>query len=105
MAFRVKYSEVAADDLFEIISYISDKLCNPQAVERFYNTLNEKLSLLREHPYIFPLHHDEKLNAEGVHFTAIGNYLIFYVIDNDNSIVNIVRILYGRRDIPSVFEK
>jgi addiction module RelE/StbE family toxin len=105
MIFRVEYSERAASDLADIIGYISDKLCNPQAAERFYNAVSEKLGLLREHPYMFPLRHDEKLSAEGVRFAVIGNYLIFYLVDDDNSVVSIARILYGRRNIPSIFEE
>jgi toxin ParE1/3/4 len=105
MIYKVRYSERAAGDLADIISYISDELCNPQAAERFYHSVSEKLGLLREHPYMFPLRHEGKLNAEGVRFAVIGNYLMFYLVDDDNSVVNIARILYGRRDIPSVFEE
>ena len=105
MAFRVEYSERAADDLSDIISYISGELCNPQAAERFYNNVNEKLGLLREHPHMFPFHHDKKLNAEGLRFAVIGNYLMFYLVDDDNSVVSIARILYGRQDIQFVFKK
>ena len=105
MVFKVKYSEQANDDLADIIRYIGDELCNPQAAERFYAAVNKKLDLLREHPYMFPLHRDEKLNAEGIRFTIIGNYLMLYLVDDESSVVNITRILYGKRDMSSVFEK
>ena len=105
MAFKVKYSERAANDLDDIISYINDELCNPQAAEHFFNAVDEKLNLLKEHPHMFPLHHDEKLGAEGIRFAVIGNYLMFYHVDDNNSIVTIARILYGKRDIPSIFEQ
>jgi toxin ParE1/3/4 len=103
MAFKVKLSEQAADDLDEIIRYISEELCNPQAAGHFYGTVNEKLELLREHPHMFPLYHDEKLSAAGVHSVTIGNYVMFYLVDDDMSMANIARILYGKRDIPAVF--
>jgi len=104
MAFRVEFSDQAADDLNEIIRYINDELFNPQAAERFYHAVSEKLELLREQPYIFPLYHDEKLSAEGFHFVVIGNYLMFYIIDDDTSVVSIARLLYGKRDISAIFE-
>ena len=103
MIFKVKYSKRAADDLADIIGYISGELCNPQAAERFYNAAADKLGLLRAHPYMFPLYRDEKLNAEGVRFAVIGNYLMFYLVDEDDATVNITRILYGGRDIPCVY--
>ena len=103
MAFKVKYSEQAANDLDEIIRYISDVLFSPQSAENFYKAVNEKLGLLREHPYIFPLYHDDKLRSDGYRFAVIGNYLMFYLVDDGSSIVNIARILYGKRNITSAF--
>ena len=103
MIYKVDFSEQAADDLSEIIRYISEELYNPQAAERFYSEVNENRGLLREHPYMFPLYHDEKLSTEGIHSVVIGNFLMFYIVDDEKSIVSIVRILYGRRDISSVF--
>ena len=102
MIFKVKYSQRAADDLDEIIRYINDELCNPQAAERFYNAANKKLGLMQENPYMFPLYHDKRLKDKVVRFAVIGNYLMFYMVDNDSSIINIARILYGSRDIPLV---
>jgi toxin ParE1/3/4 len=95
MAFKVKFSDQAADDLDEIIRYISEELRNPQAAGHFYGAVDEKLALLREHPYMFPLYHDGKLSAEGFHSVAIGNFIMFYLVDDDMSLVNIARILYG----------
>jgi addiction module RelE/StbE family toxin len=103
MVFKVDFSEQAADDLDEIIRYISGELCNPQAAERFFNAVDKKRGLLREQPYMFPLYHDEKLSADGYRFSAIGNYVLFYLVDDEKSVVSIARILYGGRDIPSVF--
>lgn len=105
MAFRVKYSEQSADDLAGIINYISDELYSPQAAERLFDMVDEKIEILRENPYLFPLYHDDKLSAKGLRFAVIGNYLMFYIIDDCNSIVNIVRIVYGKRNIPLIFEE
>ncbi|MCL2253502.1 MAG: type II toxin-antitoxin system RelE/ParE family toxin [Lachnospiraceae bacterium] len=105
MVFKVKYSDPAALDLAEIIKYISVDLCNSQAAERFLGAVGQKLVELREYPYKFPLYHDEKLRAEGIRFIVIGNYLLFYIVDDSKKIVTIVRILYGKQDIPSVFDQ
>jgi plasmid stabilization system protein ParE len=76
MAFKIKFSEQAADDLDEIVRYISEELCNQQAAEHFYDAVDEKLALLRKHPHMFPLYHNEKLSAEGVHSVVIGNFVL-----------------------------
>ena len=105
MVFKIEYSEQAAVDLADIIRYLTDELYNLQAAERFYNVVSEKLGFLRDNPYIYPLHHDEKLRTEEYHFVVIGNYSIFYLIHDDSSIVSIARIVFGGRDLSAVFEE
>ena len=104
MAFKVKFSERASDDINDIIEYINNELCSPKAAEKLYIAVSDKIELLRDNPYLFPLYHDERLSAEGYRFAVVGNYLIFYIIDDSNSTVNIVRVLYGRRNIPAIIE-
>ena len=82
--------------------FLSDELYSPKAADKFYKGVSDKIELLRDNPYLFPLYHDEKLSAEGYRFAVVGNYLIFYVIDDSNSVVTIVRILYRRRNIPAI---
>ena len=107
MAFRVRHTEQSYDDLDGIIEYISEKLFDSQAAERFFNNVSEKIERLKENPYIFPLHHDEKLSVKGYRFAVIGNYLMLYVIDDrdgKDKVVNIIGIVYGRRDMPAIFD-
>ena len=104
MVFRTEFSEQADADLDEILQYISEELCAPQAAERFYLAVFDKLDILRDNPYIYPLHHNEILNAKGLHFIVIGNYLLFYTINDIENVVNIVRILYGKRDFNIAFD-
>jgi plasmid stabilization system protein ParE len=54
---------------------------------------------------MYLLNHDGKLHAEGFRFIVIGNYLMFYKVNEDDSIVNIARIVYGGRDIKTMFLK
>ncbi|MDR1559025.1 MAG: type II toxin-antitoxin system RelE/ParE family toxin [Clostridiales bacterium] len=60
MAFKIKFSEQAADDLDEIVSYISEELRKPQAARHFYEAVDQKLGLLREHPSIHFFHNSIK---------------------------------------------
>jgi len=105
MAYNVEFSEQSNHDLDEIIRYISEELLSPQAAQKFFSAVNEKLILLQIFPYLYPLYHDDKLANERFHFVTIGNYLMFYLVDDDATTVSISRILYGRRDIPIVFEE
>ena len=100
----VRLSNQAYDDLNAIIGYISLDLCNPQAAERFYQAVVKTLDLLKQNPCMYPLYPDEKLNAMGFRFVTVGNYLIFYLVNEHETIVTIVRIVYGKRNLSVVFE-
>ena len=86
----------------DIIDYICIELHNPQAAEKFYNNIKDMLERLRYNPYLFPLHHDKRLEVEGFHYTMIGNYILFYEIDDDKKVVSIARVIYGRRNISTM---
>ena len=103
MGFRVQYTQQAEEDLDSILRYMSDELFNPQAAERFYEAVNKRLGLLCDNPRMFPLHHDEKLHADEYRCAVIGNYLMFYIVDDEYSVVSIIRIVYGGRDLSAVF--
>ncbi|MCL2189156.1 MAG: type II toxin-antitoxin system RelE/ParE family toxin [Defluviitaleaceae bacterium] len=102
MAYKVTYSTQASIDLEAIIEYIYGELHNPQAAQNFFNKTDETLVRLRDNPFIFPLHHDERLSAKGLRFVTIGSYLMFYAVDEKNNLVNIARIIYGRRNISAI---
>ena len=104
MDFEVKLSQQAYDDIDSIIDYLSQELCNPQAAERFFDTINQKISLISTNPYMYPYHHDERLRTMDLRFVVIGKHLMFYLVDADNSVVNIVRVVYGGRDLSVIIE-
>ena len=99
MAFDVKYSEQAAEDFDEILMYISNQLSAPQAAYNFYSAVQKKNLQLRNNPF----HHDDILREKGLRFIPIGNYVLFFLINEGESVVEVARILYGKRDLSSVF--
>jgi len=105
MVFQVKFSQQAARDLSDVIKYISDVLCNPDAAERFYGEVGKRLNLISENPYMYPLSRDERLKADGNRAAVIGNYLLFYLIDETNALAYITRVVYGKRDITALHEE
>ena len=104
MAFRIRFSEQAAQDLSDIVEYISNVLCNLGAAERFYNDVNKKLNNISGNPFMYPLTRYEKLSAEGYRVAVIGNYHLFYLVYEAESIAFIVRIIYGKRDVTAIFK-
>jgi len=98
MGYNVKVTDSADRDLDEILTYIIDELHSPQAATDFADELDERYVLLEEHPFMYELSRNERLARLGYHRFVIGNYVILYLVDEENRIVNIARIFYGGRN-------
>jgi len=105
MVFRIKFTEQAAEDITDIVSYISDELHSPGAARRFFNEVNKKLDKISGNPFMYPLSRIDKLRAKGYRAAAIGNYLLFYIADEADTVAYIARIVYGSRDLELLSEE
>lgn len=54
---------------------------------------------LNEMPLRHKLYEDEPWHSQGVRCFAVDNFLVFYLPNEEKSTVNIIRIMYGGRDI------
>ena len=104
MAIRTRLSELAENDLDEIMRYYCEELFIPQAAANFHNKIQKQIDLIDDNPFMYPLHHDEKLSAEGYRFVVIGKYIMFYIVSEDETSVDIIRIVYGGRNLSALFE-
>ena len=99
MAYNVRIMEKAEQDLSEIVTYFTDKLCNPKAAESLLEEFLEEKNNISDNPYMYPLSNDSVLQSEGYHrFLLKKNYIALYLIDDDENEVSIMRIFYAKRD-------
>ena len=56
--------EKAEEDLSEIITYISNTLCNPKAADSLLEEFLEATANIENNPYMYPLSNDLVLQAE-----------------------------------------
>lgn len=92
-----RLSDAATDDLGEIDAHIAAQ--NPSAVDAVLDDIEAICQLLGEHPGV-GRHRDEL--GPGVMSFPAGAYVIFYQ-EGEAGRVDILRILHGRRDIPTAF--
>lgn len=99
MAYNVRIMEKAEEDLSEIVTYISDTLCNPKAADSLLEEFLKEKNNIADNPYMYSLSPDPFLQSEGYHrFIFKNNYVALYLIDDDNKVVSIMRIFYAKRD-------
>jgi plasmid stabilization system protein ParE len=96
--YRVDVSDPAESDLGEIIRYIASQLSVPISALRMMELLEEAMEGLSELPQRYPFVADERLGQMGYRKLPVKNNVVFFSIDERNKVVDIERILYGRRD-------
>ena len=102
--YSVKFTGKSEEDLFSILKYISTVLKAPAAAKNLSNEIQSKVRILETSPYCCQLVKDEYLNQQCIRYLLLKNYIVFYSVNEDEKMVSIIRILYGRRDWKSILE-
>jgi toxin ParE1/3/4 len=93
--FKISITEAAEQDLTEIIEYISSD--NPSAALKLADKIDESIVKLEDFPQIGVIPKNRRLVRRGYRMLIIDNYLVFYVIMDDET-VEIRRIISDKRD-------
>lgn len=96
--YRVDVFEPAENDLRDIVRYIASQLSAPISALQMMELLEEAMVGLSDMPQRCPLVADERLSQMGYRKLIVKNYVVFFSIDEKNKVVDVERILYGRRD-------
>lgn len=102
MNYDVFVSEQAEQDLNEIYSYIYCQLKSKISAERIAQRLNNAMVGLSEMPKRYRLYSVEPWLSRGIRSVRVGNYSIFYLVDDAKKIVLITRIAYRKRNMETV---
>ena len=101
MKYQIKISNQANSDLQNIYEYIAFSLLSPENAHTQLKRLEKGILSLDHFPKRFKLYHDELWHNQELRVMPIDNFLIFYISDNTNQIITILRIMYSGRDIPT----
>ena len=99
--YKLIYADIAVDDLQAIYDYIAQD--NPERASSYLADIEQQLLRLRDFPNIG---HDSKykeLKALGIRILPFDDYLIFYIVNAKDEVINIVRVLHGSKDYKSLF--
>ena len=99
MIYDVVYSAEARQDLRDIYEYIAYELLVPEIAAGQVDRIMKAARSLEQMPMRHRLYEEEPWHSQGLRFLPVDNYLIFYLPDETNNVVNIIRIMYGGRDV------
>ncbi len=98
MILSVAIQPEAKVELDEIYGYVAHHLRNIPDAIRLLDRLEQSILSLREMPYRAPLARDPRFAIQGVRRLSVGNYNVFYIVDDELHEVGIVHVAHHLRD-------
>jgi addiction module RelE/StbE family toxin len=96
--FNLKFSIKASDDLEQIYIYISEKLFADVAADKLLNKIESSIMRLKNFPYSCSFVLDDLLKSKGYRKLIVDNYIVFYLVNEIEKEVVIMRILFGAQN-------
>ncbi|KFD42331.1 translation repressor RelE [Peptococcaceae bacterium SCADC1_2_3] len=94
-SYQLKFTPIANDDLDGIYRYISEHLVAPKAANDLMDNIETSIMQLKGFPYSGSLVADDILSSRGYRKLIVKNNIVFYLIDETEKQVVIMRVLYG----------
>ncbi|NLL57222.1 MAG: type II toxin-antitoxin system RelE/ParE family toxin [Firmicutes bacterium] len=99
MSYKIIYTEESEQDLVNIYRYIAMDLLVPETAKNQIERIMKAIKGLDELPLRYKLYHNEPWHSKGLRVLPVDNYLVFYIVVEEEKMVAIVRIMYGGRNI------
>ncbi len=97
-SFSLKFTPKANEDLEQIYSYISGKLFAEIAADNLLERIESNIMRLKDFPYSCSFVLDEPLKNRGYRKLIVDNYLVFYLVNEMEKQVVVMRILFGAQN-------
>ena len=103
--YRLKFSKLYRKDVDSSYNYIKNTLEAPMAAENLIKEILETLNKIKENPKRRSLVQNKYLASLGYRLINVKNYMIFYIIGDDNEHIKIVRFLYCKRNWKNILKE
>lgn len=104
MTYSLRILRAADRDIDEIAAYIAQD--NIDAALRFLDAIDDALQSIRLHPKRYPLVEIDDDRLRGIRRRGVdgfARFLVFYALHGRT--IDVIRVLHGARDIPSVLSE
>ena len=96
--YKIQFSKDARKDLKDIYVYIKYSLQEPIIAKKLIDKIRKDIYKLEDNPTIYAIIKDEIIRKREIRKIKANNYIVFYKVEENKNIVEIVRIMYGRRN-------
>ena len=98
MDYQVMLTVQSGEQIRQTVLYIAQTLQAPETARRWADLLYKEIAGLSFMPSRYPLTEEESGRTKGIHKMPVKNFLVYYLIDEENKIVSVTAVIYGRRD-------
>lgn len=102
--YDLEYQSAARQDMVNIVTYISKTLSNPAAAQRLADEFIDSAEKIRDFPYSMPIYHPLKALKYEYRKLLVGNYIVFYRVDENKKRITMARVIYAKRNYNKVLE-
>ena len=103
--YNVEVTQIAEQDYYKAEAYIKYELYNQKAAAGLAKKLHEAINDLSFFPTKYHICNDDFLRVWEIRFVPVNNYLLFYIVREDEKTVYVLRFLYSRRDWQKILRK
>lgn len=96
--YTVKITPQAQKQVKEIVDYIRYTLQSPATAVKMQDTFESEIASLSVFPARIPIVEETPWHNQGIHKLSVKNYLIYFWINDAEKVVEIIGVVYGRRD-------
>jgi toxin ParE1/3/4 len=102
--WSVHLGDQAEADLRGIYEYISAILIEPEIAKNLIWRIETKISKLNISPQSYAVYPGEPWKSCGLRRVNSGKYAIFFIPNEKEYVVTVIRIVYGGRDIGQILD-
>ena len=105
MIWKVYYTSDADRDLQDIYDYIADVLFEPAVAVKQTTRIMDATDTLENMPFRYKLYDKNPWRTKGLRVMPVDKYLVFYLPDESNNTIAVIRIMYRGRDVDVILNK
>lgn len=96
--YKIQFSKDAKKDLKDIYFYLKYDLQEPIIAKKLISKIKKQIFELEDNHSIYAIIKDEIIKKKAIRKIKVNNYIVFYKVNENKNLVEIVRIMYGRRN-------
>jgi mRNA-degrading endonuclease RelE of RelBE toxin-antitoxin system len=104
MVFRIELTRTFYKNLEEVMEFAANTLDNPGFAYKLWQKAHEKVKAIHGSPFLYPFYYrNEIIAAKGYRCAVVGDYLLFYEVNEITETITIHSFISAKRDLNKLF--